>query len=132
MATQAEADLERQCLAGPPPLVDVATVEELRSLGDGSASAMAEIVAFYRDDARRLVVALAAAAEARDVDRMSRLGHELAGSSVTIGATLVAERARALKDAARDADFAAVAGQLPQLEGLIIETCRVLGRLVGS
>jgi CheY-like chemotaxis protein/signal transduction histidine kinase len=107
-------------------------IDQLRETSQQSVTVAQEIVELFRVDGMRILAGLRAATAARDVPGLSRLGHELLGSSGAIGAALVASRTRTLKDAAKAGDFETVERVLPALEQALTETNQALSRALRS
>jgi two-component system sensor histidine kinase/response regulator len=113
------------------PLLDLEAVERLRAIGIDNGPALAVIVELFRSDGRRILDGLRASTAARDIQGISRLSHELIGSSGTSGAARLAALATALKDAAKASDFAAVGRMLPELERAHAESGDALETALG-
>ena len=83
------------------PAIDPATFDRLVEITGGDLEFVGELIDTYLEDAEGQMAALRAAAEADDAAAMLRPAHTLKSSSANVGATLVAERCRAIELEAR-------------------------------
>jgi signal transduction histidine kinase/DNA-binding response OmpR family regulator len=113
------------------PLLDPQAIEQLRSIGlDGSEAGLG-VVELFRADSERILAELRTSADARDKAALSRLAHELIGSSRTTGALRLASLSNTLKDAAQADEFAAVQRVLSELSSALTDTSDALHRALG-
>lgn len=104
---------------GPGPMF-----EQLESVYGDDPALAAELIALFHADARRLLDGIDAAQRASDLATVARLGHELCGSSGSVGATQVSTLARELERAARALDSQAVARGITELRHAMDEIRR--------
>lgn len=71
-----------------------------RELGDDDGTMIAEIIALYLAQARKLIGQLTAAAAENDESEIRELAHSLKGSSLAVGATELARLCQNLESAA--------------------------------
>lgn len=93
-------------MKGDEPL-DRNTVDTLHELAaaSGDPAVGRKLVAMFLQDARLRLDELRDAIEAGDAERIAALAHSLAGSSVSYGARVVADRCRELQAQARRGDL---------------------------
>lgn len=107
-------------------LWDEEVLQQLRTLDTDDRSFTSEITQLYADNSRRLVEQLRLAAEARDLEAVGRLGHELRGASGTVGAALVASRTLELEQVLEGAATTDPSRHLDALEDALERTLREL------
>jgi CheY-like chemotaxis protein len=86
--------------AGDDPLLSSGALDMIRRMSRESPSAAGELVELFLREGLRLVQALRAAADGRDLIALRRLAHELLGAGSVVGAERVAGLTRALQAAA--------------------------------
>ena len=83
---------------------------------DGDRELLATLIAVFHEDSVELLIRLATAVEQRDAARAERAAHSLKGLAANFDGFPAVEAARVIEEAARQADWPAVAGGLPTLE----------------
>ena len=82
--------------------LDQSALDQLRELDpDGSAGVLAQIINAYLDDAPALIAQMQAALGANDVRTLTRHVHSLKSTSLSLGATRVANLAREIEMAGK-------------------------------
>jgi len=110
----------------PQPPIDPAALANLRTIGGGDASFVAEIVQMFREDTPPNLDALDQAASAGDAVRLAKVAHGLKGSASNFGAhhfRTLTERIEAL---AKAADLAPAPAAIADLRA---EYARVIAAL---
>jgi two-component system sensor histidine kinase BarA len=85
----------------PAPLLDMAVLDELRSMSGGAPGIVARIAGLYRVQSAERVAELLDAVRAHDLERLAQAAHALKSMSYNIGARGIAEQAGAFEHAAR-------------------------------
>ena len=83
------------------PILDEATLAEVRASVDGDSAFVVELIEAYLADGTAHLAAIDAAMSAVDAEALVRPAHTLKSSSATVGAQRLSSRARALEQAAR-------------------------------
>jgi HPt (histidine-containing phosphotransfer) domain-containing protein len=84
-----------------PPILDEATLADVRASVADDAEFVADLVRTYLADAPTHLAAIADAVAADDAAALVRPAHTLKSSSATVGAMLISSRARRIEMAAR-------------------------------
>ncbi len=87
----------------------------MRRLG-GDRSLFRQVVAFYFDDAPKLMSDLHQAITSADAEAARRAAHSLKGLAATIGAQACADGAVAVESASAEGSIEAIVAQVPLLE----------------
>lgn len=94
------------------PVFDPEVIAGLRALDEpGEQTFFQDILFAYLDTCLSTRSGLQAAVDARELAEVRRLAHGLKGASLNVGARSLAERCRALEDAARQGDLDGVIGE---------------------
>lgn len=99
------------------PILDEATLVELRASVDGDTAFVVELIETYLADSPLQIAEIDAAAAADDAGSLVRPAHTLKSSSATVGAQRLAARSRHLEEAGRSGsvDDAATRGDIAEL-----------------
>ncbi|MEO1657622.1 MAG: Hpt domain-containing protein [Pseudomonadota bacterium] len=96
---------------------DVIDSEQISMLVEGAGvDGVRPILDAYWQSNDNLIEQIGAAIKAGDGTALSAAAHGLKGSSANLGATVVAERARAIEVAAKDGDMAAAQSSFDHLD----------------
>lgn len=112
-------------------VLDASVVADILALAvPGAPNALAEITDLFQSSFPRDLVALRAAAAAKDLDVVRSIAHRMRGSALGIGAIRVVPICAAIEDAARSGslDFAVVEGD--DLDQEFRAACRALEQAI--
>jgi HPt (histidine-containing phosphotransfer) domain-containing protein len=112
--------------------LDQNALNELRALDpDGSEGLLAHIITSYLSDAEKLIQQTREAFAAKDVTTLTRNAHTLKSTSLTVGATRVADIAKEIEMAGKSGTLAVVpmfltvlSAEYAAAEGLLQAECR--------
>lgn len=112
---------------------DVIEAEQLRSLAEaaGVETVLPILDAFWASN-DELLAALDAALGTDDADAVAKTGHALKGSASNLGATALAQIAKAVEMAGKAGDVRAARDAAARLPGEIEETKAAFGSLMDS
>ncbi len=106
--------------ATPPatvPAVDAEAIDRLRGLADGdSLSFLKDILGTFRDDTAQRLATLRTAAAAKHAGGLRQAAHAIKGSSLNVGAFVLAELCQKVEQLAESGSLDAVAGLVAQIE----------------
>ncbi len=97
--------------------IDAQVLQNFRAMvGQNVDRVLAEMVDCYLDDAPKLLIAIASSIAENDALTLQRAAHTLKSSSITLGATILAQICQELEIISRTGNTEAGIAKLPQLE----------------
>ena len=133
-ATDKDSDAPQESTASASgnalPIVDLAQIAELRSLG--RPKLVEQAMALFRNQAESNLDEVDAALSARGATDVERAAHALKSAALSIGGRRFAAAAKACEEAARIGDLAAAGEKVPMLRLEFTVLCETLGKIVGE
>ncbi len=114
---------------GASPVVDISV---LKALVGGDPTIVRGLLVDYVASARRLTIELRAAADAKDLTKVSRIAHRLKSSSRTVGALLLGDLCETLESVSKAGESMAIAQHTSAFESLLVDVDGYIRKLTAE